>query len=141
MEVQADLDDGDDQEPEECKFEEEQPEYLETIEEEPSDEDNFSTHSNEANNKVTVGIQTNEAHFRNVGRTDTFKKAMQEKMESIDWSLSPIFDEIQFAKEKKTIGGRKLMASIGTQMEKNENCGNQVEEKQILQETSVQILS
>lgn len=52
-------------------------------------------------------------------------------MESTDWALSPIFDDIEFAKEKKTIGGRKLMTSIGTQIT-NENCGNQVEEEQIL---------
>ena len=32
------------------------------------------------------------------------------------------------------------MTSIGTQMT-NENCGNQVEEEQIIQETAVQILS
>ena len=45
--------------------------------------------------------------------------------------MSPIFDDIAFAKEKKTIGGRKLMASIGTQMT-HENGGNQVEEEQII---------
>ena len=44
------------------------------IEEEPSDEDNFSVHSCEANNKVEVGIQTNEAHFRNVEKTEEFKR-------------------------------------------------------------------
>lgn len=44
--------------------------HLATINEEQSDEDNFSVHSCEdAVNKVTVGIQTNEAHFRNVERT------------------------------------------------------------------------
>ena len=88
--------------------------YLETIDEEPSDEDNFSVHSCEINNKVEVGIQTNEAHFRNVVRTPMYQQQRQEKIESTDWALSPIFDEILFAKEKKTIGGRKLMNSIGT---------------------------
>ena len=33
------------------------------------------------------------------------------------------------------------MNSIGTQMDRHENCGNQVEERQIIQETAVQILS
>ena len=46
--------------------------YLETIDEEPSDEDNFWVHSCEAINRVTVGIQTNEAHFRNVVRTPLY---------------------------------------------------------------------
>lgn len=62
-------------------------------------------------------------------------------MESLDWTFSPIFDEIHFAKEKKTIGGRKLMTSIATQIDRTEDGGNQVEESQILQETAVQILS
>ena len=59
---------------EEIKEEEETKEGLFVIEEEPSDEDNFSVHSCEANNKVEVGIQTNEAHFRNVEKTDEFKR-------------------------------------------------------------------
>ena len=62
-------------------------------------------------------------------------------MESLDWAFSPIFDEIHFAKEKKSIGGRKIMTSKATQMERTEDGGNQVEESQILQETAVQILS
>ena len=33
------------------------------------------------------------------------------------------------------------MTSVGTQMDSHENCGNQVEEEQIIQETAVQILS
>ena len=46
---------------------------LPVIEEEPSDEDNFSIHSFDAKpNKVTVGIQTNDAHFRNIERTEEF---------------------------------------------------------------------
>ena len=81
-------------------------------------------HSCEAVNKVTVGIQTNEAHFRKVVRTEEFARLQQEKMESTDWALSPIFDEIAFAKEKKSIGGRKIMTSIATQVERFENCGN-----------------
>ena len=59
---------------EEVKEEEETKEGLFVIEEEPSDEDNFSVHSCEANNKVEVGIQTNEAHFRNVEKTEEFKR-------------------------------------------------------------------
>ena len=70
-------------------------------------------------------------------RTEDFQRRKQEKMESTDWALSSLFDDIAFAKEKKTIGGRKLVSSIGTQMERFENGGNQVEEKQIIQETSV----
>jgi hypothetical protein len=61
-----------------------------------------------------VGIQTNEAHFRKVTQTEEFLQTKREKMESLDWTFSPIFDEIHFAKEKKTIGGRKLMTSIAT---------------------------
>ena len=61
-----------------------------------------------------MGIQTNEAHFRNVTKTDEYQKRRQERIESTDWALSPLFDEIAFAKEKKTIGGRKLVTSIGT---------------------------
>ena len=114
---------------------------LSVIDEEPSDEDNFSVHSCEAVNKVTVGIQTNEAHFRKVEKTEAFAKRRRERLESTDWPLSPIFDEIAFAKEKRSIGGRKLTTSIGTQMDRHENCGNQVEEQQIIQETAVQILS
>lgn len=87
---------------------------MTTIEEEASDEDNFSEHSCEMVNKVTVGIQTNEAHFRNVARTEEFARKKNERMESLDWALSPLFDEIEFAKEKKTIGGRKMVSSIGT---------------------------
>ena len=62
-------------------------------------------------------------------------------MESLDWAFSPIFDEIHFAKEKKSIGGRKILTSKATQMDRTEDGGNQVEESQILQETAVQILS
>ena len=116
-------------EPEETKEESKQVQQLSTILEEPSDEDNFSVHSFEgAVGKVTVGIQTNEAHFRNVVKTEEYQKKRQARIESTDWALSPIFDDIAFAKEKKSIGGRKLMTSIGTQMT-NENCGNQVEEE------------
>ena len=111
-------------EQEETKEESKQVQQLSTILEEPSDEDNFSVHSFEgAVGKVTVGIQTNEAHFRNVVKTEEYQKKRQARIESTDWALSPIFDDIAFAKEKKTIGGRKLMTSIGTQMT-NENCGN-----------------
>ena len=92
----------------------EQQRHLDVIQEEPSDEENFSVHSCEAVNKVTVGIQTNDAHFRNIERTEAFQKRKQERMDSVDWALSPLFDEIQFAKEKKSIGGRKLATSIGT---------------------------
>mmetsp|Transcript_28915 Transcript_28915/g.38549 ORF Transcript_28915/g.38549 Transcript_28915/m.38549 type:complete len:82 (+) Transcript_28915:1613-1858(+) len=79
-------------------------------------------------NKVTVGIQTNDAHFRKIERTAEFERKKQEKMESTDWALSPLFDDIHFAKEKRTIGGRKLMTPASTQTDKFENCGNQVEE-------------
>ena len=75
-------------------------------------------------NKCDVGIQTNEAHFRKVEKTEEFARKKQERLESTDWALSSLFDDIAFAKEKKTIGGRKLVNSIGTQMEKFENCGN-----------------
>lgn len=81
--------------------------------------------------KVTVGIQTNEAHFRNVVKTEEYQRRRQERIESTDWALSPIFDDIAFAKEKTSIGGRRLMTSIGTQMTK-EDGGNQVEEEQII---------
>ena len=63
--------------PEESKEESKQYDSLPlpVIDEEPSDEDNFSVHSCEGtNNKVTVGIQTNEAHFRNVERTAEFQR-------------------------------------------------------------------
>ena len=60
---------------------------------------------------------------------------------SIDWSLSPIFDEIHFAKEKKTIGGRKLMTTMSSAAPRNENCGSQVDENQIILETSTSLLS
>ena len=83
-----------------------------------------------------MGIQTNEAHFRNVTKTDEYDRKRQERIESTDWALSPLFDDIVFAKEKKTIGGRKLVTSIGTQM-MDENCCNQVAEEQIIQETTV----
>ena len=114
---------------------------LSVIDEEVSDDDNFSFHEGYAPNKVTVGIQTSEIHFRKVGKSSAFQKAQKERQESTDWTLSPLYDDIQFTKSKKTIGGRKLTASTGTQMDKNENCGNQVEQKQILQETCIQILS
>lgn len=104
-----------------------------------SDDDNFSVHSASAPNKVTVGIQTSEQHFRKVEKTQEFLRKQQERMESTDWALSSLFDDISFAKQKKTIGGRKLLAVIPE--EKQENCGNQVEEKQIIQETVEQILS
>ena len=63
--------------PEESKEESKQYDSLPlpVIDEEPSDEDNFSVHSCEGtNNKVTVGLQTNEAHFRNVERTAEFQR-------------------------------------------------------------------
>ncbi len=108
-----------------CDNPEEESKALTVIQEEQSDEDNFSVHPCEGViNKVTVGIQTNEAHFRNVERSKEYEKKRQEKLESIDWALSPIFDEIHFAKEKKTIGGRKLMTSIATQVERFEDGGN-----------------
>ena len=110
--------------PEEESKIEETKQALSTIGEEPSDEDNFSVHSNDAMNKCDVGIQTNEAHFRKVEKTEEFARKKQERLESTDWALSSLFDDIAFAKEKKTIGGRKLVNSIGTQMEKFENCGN-----------------
>lgn len=48
------------------------------LDNEPSDDDNFSVHSCEgAINKVTVGIQTNEAHFRKVTRTAEFARMRQ----------------------------------------------------------------
>ena len=69
MNIQCDM-----PEEENKEEEEETKEGLFVIEEEPSDEDNFSVHSCEANNKVEVGIQTNEAHFRNVEKTEEFKR-------------------------------------------------------------------
>ena len=42
---------------------------------EPSDDDNFSVHSFEgANNRLTVGIQTNEAHFRRITSSEEFER-------------------------------------------------------------------
>ena len=88
--------------------EEESKEHLLATVEEASDEDNFSVHSCDGTlNRVTVGIQTNEAHFRRIERTAEFARRRQERLESTDWALSPIFDEIVFAKEKRSIGGRK----------------------------------
>ena len=40
--------------------------------EEVSDDDNFSVHSAGVANKVTVGIQTSEQHFRKVEKTQEF---------------------------------------------------------------------
>ena len=95
---------------EERKFEESKITSLAAIDEEPSDEDNFSLHSVEgAVNKVTVGIQTNDAHFRKIEKTAEFLRKRQQRLESTDWALSPIFDDIHFAKQKKTIGGRKIV--------------------------------
>ena len=74
-----------------------------------SDDDNFSVHSAEMPNKVTVGIQTSEIHFKKVEKTQEFQLKQKEKIESTDWALSSLFDDISFAKQKKTIGGRKLM--------------------------------
>ena len=45
---------------------------LSVIDEEVSDDDNFSCHEGFAPNKVTVGIQTSEIHFKKVGRTSEF---------------------------------------------------------------------
>ena len=104
-----------------------------------SDDDNFSVHSASAPNKVTVGIQTSEQHFRKVEKTQEFLQKQQERIESTDWALSSLFDDISFAKQKKTIGGRKLL--VQAPVEKQENCGNQVTETQIIQETVEQILS
>jgi len=116
--------------------------YRRLAVDEESDEDNFSvTVCQGTVNRVDVGIQTNEAHFRKVERSEEFARRQQERLESMDWALSPIFDDIAFAKEKKTIGGRKVMHSLASQVERFENCGNQVEEKQILIETALQILS
>ena len=116
MSVQCDGPEVEEEAKEESK-QEQPPQQLSTILEEASDDDNFSVHSCEgAVGKVTVGIQTNEAHFRKITKTDEYQKRRQTRMESTDWALSPIFDDIAFAKEKKSIGGRKLMTSIGTQM-------------------------
>ena len=60
-----------------CDNVEEEMKYEESkqLDYEASDEDNFSVHSCEgAINKVTVGIQTNEAHFRKVERTAEFAR-------------------------------------------------------------------
>ena len=45
---------------------------LSVIDEEVSDDDNFSFHEGYAPNKVTVGIQTSEIHFRKVGKSSAF---------------------------------------------------------------------
>ena len=60
-------------------------------------------------------------HFVKVDRIPRFAAKEEYRQYSTDWALSAIFDEIQFVKtESKTFV-----------VPEQEDCGNQVEEKQI----------
>ena len=71
-----------------------------------SDDDKFSVHSEPAmKNRQTIGLQTSVQHFKKIEQTIEYQQRQQAKRESTDWALSPIFDEVSFA--KGTVKDRK----------------------------------
>lgn len=101
------------------------------------EDDNFSQHA-EPNNQVSVGIQTSNQHFGKMEKTLEYKRKEQERIESIDWALSGMFNEITTAKSKTTIGGRKISNQKDS---KKEDGGNQVDEQQLEYALNLPILS
>ena len=77
------------------------------FEEYKSDDDNFSIHSASTPNRMIFGIQTSEKHFNKIKKTPEFQLQKQQRIESIDWALSSLFDDISFAKQNKSIRSRK----------------------------------
>ena len=59
-----------------------------------------------------AGIQKSNIHFKKVTATDNFKAKQEDKAFSTDWTLSGIYDELQFKKQ-----------GVHKQTE-TENCGN-----------------
>lgn len=79
-----------------------------------------------------AGIQTSQMHFNRIESTDAYQSAAEEKAFSTDWQLSSLYDDLQFKKDQNK---NQIFP------EQTEDCGMQVEERQIQQETHVQILS
>lgn len=52
-------------------------------------------------NMKDCGIQTSKIHFRKITESDSFISQMQDKQFSTDFSLSSIYDDIQFDKTGK----------------------------------------
>ena len=88
----------------------------------------MSTHRQDTN-KVSIGLQTNALHFTEIENSVEFQLLMQERMDSQDWALSCLYDDVAFAKVKHQLRQRV------------EHCGNQVDAELIEHETSLQILS
>jgi len=88
-----------------------------------SDDEIFEEFPSHKLNMRTIGLQTSEIHFGKVQRTEEFRSRQTERDYSTDWVYSGIYGDLFGVKELKPTNPYTVQV---------EDCGNQVEEKQII---------